>query len=106
MKIPQEFTPNLTELFKIDFQTITSWLKKIYIGKETFKGVIVSPSVTDRSTHKGIIYNGSNKSFLLFGFFLLRILDVCKILSTAKGVLDINFGICLKFLYDIYGHWV
>lgn len=71
-------------------------VEKIYIGKETFKGVIVSPSVTDRSTHKGIIYNGSNKSFLLL-FFLLHILNVCKILSTAKGVLDINFGICLKF---------
>lgn len=71
-------------------------MEKIYIGKETFKGVIVSPSVTDRSIHKGIIYNGSNKSFLLL-FFLLHILNVCKILSTAKGVLDINFGICLKF---------
>lgn len=77
-------------------------MEKIYIGKKTFKGVIVSPAVTDRSTHNGIIYNGSNKSFLLFwGVFLLHILNVCKIFSTAKGVLDINFRICLNF-YTIF----
>lgn len=81
-------------------------VEKIYIGKEMFKGVIVLFFVIDCSIYKGIIYNGFNKSFLLFGFFLLCILNVCKIFFMVKGVLDINFGICLKFLYDIYGYWV
>lgn len=49
---------------------------------------------------------GLIRVFCCLGFFLLCILNVCKIFFMVKGVLDINFGICLKFLYDIYGYWV
>lgn len=49
---------------------------------------------------------GLIRVFCCLVFFLLCILDVCKIFFMVKGVLDINFGICLKFLYDIYGYWV
>lgn len=38
MKIPQEFTPNLTELFKIDFWTITSWWKKYILERKRLRG--------------------------------------------------------------------
>lgn len=40
---------------------------------------------------------GLIRVFCCLGFFLLCILNVCKIFFMVKGVLDINFGICLKF---------
>lgn len=38
MKIPQEFTPNLTKPFKIDFWTIRSWWKKYILERKRLRG--------------------------------------------------------------------
>lgn len=38
IKIPQEFTPNLTKLFKIDFWTIRSWWKKYILERKRLRG--------------------------------------------------------------------